>query len=643
MVTQSPYTILARDAKLLTDQSERSPGQAVHLQAASAHMAASVHAKAIGDKEKYQEHVEMADRHRTAAVECQAGKQAKVEPLKAGGPGSGPQKTYVGLKVGGGREMFKSEMEPTQESHGSQYHAVIGPFKTDRAAKFMAEHGGNNPHLQSVKDAERISKKYVNASDASNAEALWATATARMTKKAALQASVKDGGYSFSDLQSNIQRAAQDNETLGGIQPNTIGGIGGCCWVADIICPAHEEGETWTAIVQGADGKLYEVSFTIGDGSNVTLSGDPKLVERVTDYDYVFTPDEAAEVETKNALRDAALRAKGELEAGGPGSGPHPGEGKSASDLANKYSSEAAEASKTANVSNEDVDHMHAENMHKEATMYHERAQKVHSELAQKYAGHNEKLFKEHLDLANVHKAAATAHRQAFTEHSLKSNFNASNAAPTPALSAARADEQRKKRYDEANEEANRASGSIAKNHADAASLHSIAAEHASMAGLDAEKADHMVKYHAHLEACEAHKASPMMPKEVKADDAGDGGGEGDMIAKGAGKTGLEAGGPGSGPHPSGNIRVIHPSITGAEPKNLSGKEYAGYLTQKANEATTKANDTKDVFDHAEAKTAHDSAAEANKKWGTKEQAESHKQQAVTHWAEVTKHFDATK
>jgi hypothetical protein len=47
---------------------------------------------------------------------------------------------------------------PVQETHGHLYAAVIGPFRTIRAAKFMAEHGRNNPHLQTVNDAERISK-----------------------------------------------------------------------------------------------------------------------------------------------------------------------------------------------------------------------------------------------------------------------------------------------------------------------------------------------------------------------------------------------------------------------------------------------------------------------------------------------------
>ena len=62
---------------------------------------------------------------------------------------------YVGLKDGR-REVFRSITVPTEASHGHLYGAVIGPFRTVRAARFMAQHGANNPHVQTVADAERI-------------------------------------------------------------------------------------------------------------------------------------------------------------------------------------------------------------------------------------------------------------------------------------------------------------------------------------------------------------------------------------------------------------------------------------------------------------------------------------------------------
>jgi hypothetical protein len=39
------------------------------------------------------------------------------------------------------------------------YFALIGPFRTKIGAEIMAFHGGGNPHLQCVSDAERIAKR----------------------------------------------------------------------------------------------------------------------------------------------------------------------------------------------------------------------------------------------------------------------------------------------------------------------------------------------------------------------------------------------------------------------------------------------------------------------------------------------------
>lgn len=69
-------------------------------------------------------------------------------------------KFYVGIRSGK-RFVFKSDVLPTQASHGQRYNAVIGPFRTKRAAILTAVTGGQNPHLRSVSDAERISKHAV--------------------------------------------------------------------------------------------------------------------------------------------------------------------------------------------------------------------------------------------------------------------------------------------------------------------------------------------------------------------------------------------------------------------------------------------------------------------------------------------------
>lgn len=65
---------------------------------------------------------------------------------------------YVGVK-GTSREVFRSVSTPTQKSHGEKYAAVIGPFRTVGGAKVMAQYGRNNPHLQTVADAERMAKQ----------------------------------------------------------------------------------------------------------------------------------------------------------------------------------------------------------------------------------------------------------------------------------------------------------------------------------------------------------------------------------------------------------------------------------------------------------------------------------------------------
>jgi len=65
---------------------------------------------------------------------------------------------WVGIK-NGKREVFEYMRTPTQESHGEKYNAVIGTFSTHKAAELMASPAGyNNPHIQTVADAERIAR-----------------------------------------------------------------------------------------------------------------------------------------------------------------------------------------------------------------------------------------------------------------------------------------------------------------------------------------------------------------------------------------------------------------------------------------------------------------------------------------------------
>jgi len=66
---------------------------------------------------------------------------------------------YVGITRTGARKVFRSAKTPTQLSHGDKYVAVIGPFRTKAGADVMAKYGRNNPHLQTVSEAEKMAKQ----------------------------------------------------------------------------------------------------------------------------------------------------------------------------------------------------------------------------------------------------------------------------------------------------------------------------------------------------------------------------------------------------------------------------------------------------------------------------------------------------
>jgi hypothetical protein len=68
------------------------------------------------------------------------------------------KRLFVGITPSASREVFQSFITPTADTHGEKYLACIGPFRTRKAANFMSTHGRNNPHLQTVADAERIVK-----------------------------------------------------------------------------------------------------------------------------------------------------------------------------------------------------------------------------------------------------------------------------------------------------------------------------------------------------------------------------------------------------------------------------------------------------------------------------------------------------
>jgi len=145
---------------------------------------------------------------------------------------------------------------------------------------------------------------------------LHAAAATRVSS--ALEAAASSGGWSLNDINSRINEAMRGVASLcqvpeAGAAPCNVP-CGTSPWVCDVKCPAHEAGETWNAIVQGCDGLLYEVGFTLGADGSVAVAGEPKRVERTTDYDYVF--NEPVEVGAAEAARApaAGLEAAGTSE-----------------------------------------------------------------------------------------------------------------------------------------------------------------------------------------------------------------------------------------------------------------------------------------------------------------------------------------
>ena len=70
-------------------------------------------------------------------------------------------RAYVGVRRDLRREVFKATKTPTRRQYGRRYAYVVGPFKTVRAACYMAEYGANNPHCTCVAQAEWLAKRCV--------------------------------------------------------------------------------------------------------------------------------------------------------------------------------------------------------------------------------------------------------------------------------------------------------------------------------------------------------------------------------------------------------------------------------------------------------------------------------------------------
>lgn len=120
----------------------------------------------------------------------------------------------------------------------------------------------------------------------------------RMVSKQPLMAALAGAGWSLNDMQTGVGALLKDLDVC---HSDSETACSPYCWCCDIVAPDNEEGEEWTAVFNGADGKLYAVTFKVGE--EVELVGDPEEVQKTTDYEY------AADIAAKAAAAAGALEA----------------------------------------------------------------------------------------------------------------------------------------------------------------------------------------------------------------------------------------------------------------------------------------------------------------------------------------------
>lgn len=460
------------------DANEKNTAKA-HNEAASHHRIASEAASVTGDDGLKNIHANMADQHDAAANNSQAAASNNVQPpaakpaepaaatppnpvttpvdpdalvskvaatdaggkegIAAGGPGSGRPR---------GNDMAKDNPDRWQNHHYANNITEEGKYQPGRTKmQYVASRSDVIHHDLNPDEAEKIVKEHngalekgaakASASKISPAQftAICSTkAASRTAAKPELQASLAGGGFSLNDLQTNVRTAISTLPMLNA--PANGAGTPGCgCWVCDVVAPDGGD-DNWTAIVNGADGKLYAVDFDADDSGNVTVAGTPQVVEKSSEYDYV---NDIMVFATESASKGG----KKGLDAGGPGSGRHPSDYDLAKsdETAMKSSNKAVSATKqadaasdTANSTGTKEDHAKAEDLHKQAIDLHRAAQVAHSNSAVNYAkAGKDAQFENHLNQALSHKNMVANHSESFMKHSL----HAGNAGGKTGLQAA--------------------------------------------------------------------------------------------------------------------------------------------------------------------------------------------------------------
>lgn len=404
------YEAAATGARAALDAAKAAPTVETYRHAASLLLAAGVLARACGNATEMRAHNAAGREAMVAASKLENGEQ-----LEAGGPGSGPKPSYLSNSFSG--EYISPFIAPDKKTE----HGIAAVSKTANAQKAShdasmkktkASHqDAQKAHTEAAeahkktgsKESDSFAKLHERAalehgkaaislesSNALNTDALSAAAASRMAADTELQAGITAGGYSNNDVQQAVRDAVCGMPLLN-TPANGTNCISGSVWVADII---FTKAGDKSAIVQGADGKLYAVEFTM-DGKTATVTGEPKQVERVTDYDYVFNPEKAKPVAAAKATETPALDASRATEA-----------------TANRYKNAAAEAQGASGSIKET--HKKAMHLHKIAAecadMCGDEAGKgKHEAMAQKHGAALEADYDMPMDMAARNAATAAA------------------------------------------------------------------------------------------------------------------------------------------------------------------------------------------------------------------------------------------
>lgn len=347
MNTTTAYDEAATAAEAASEAAKVTPSKEAFQKSAQMHLAAARLAKRVGKADEMNAHNAEGEASLKVAKRLEAGMTgeevtAALVKLDAAGTSEGVAKEWIARRQKAASLSVAADeasVAANKSGHGSDHmeaasaHDMAAHAYDDakhehyRLGSVMSGSGqkGKRAHLQMARETAARASSHrqqalnhedaaANAFDAADGTpnfAIVASNSSRMVANTELQAGIVAGGYSYNDFQANVRDAVAGNAVLTTCPQGADGKLCSPCggpWVADIICPKHEEGETWKAVVQGADGKLYLVNFKVGkDG--IAIEGDPKQVEKVTDYDYVMQPTTPAKVAGADATPSTALDA----------------------------------------------------------------------------------------------------------------------------------------------------------------------------------------------------------------------------------------------------------------------------------------------------------------------------------------------